>query len=147
MNLAVKSAMLVVLTATWCLGLAADGDQSVTDLKAKAESAKIADQPKLFLEIARRQLEATEKAYAAGETKQAEALLKDVSTFAEKAGGAATKSGKQLKHIEIEVRKMSRRLSNTERALTVEERPPVQDAIDKLEHVRTEMLTTMFSKN
>ena len=59
MNLAVKSAMLVVLAATWCLGSAAGGDQSVTDLKAKAESAKVADQPKLFLEIARRQLEAT----------------------------------------------------------------------------------------
>jgi hypothetical protein len=67
-----------------------------------------------------------------------------VATFSEKARDAASKSGKKLKPTEIAVRKMAHKLRDMKRTLSFEDQAPVQDAIDRLEHVRTDLLTRMF---
>lgn len=120
--------------------------ESLDELKAKLKSAKLSDQPKLCLEIAHQQLDAMEKAYQAGQTEQARGLLQDVVNYAQQAGDAARKSRKHIKKTEIEVRKMSRRLQDLKLTLDVDSRPPVQDAVNHLEHIRTQLLMQMFSE-
>ena len=120
--------------------------ETLEELKAKLSSAKLSDQPKLCLEIAQQQLDATQKAYQASQTQQAQSLLQEVVNYAQKAGDAARKSRKHIKKTEIEVRKMSRRLQDLKPTVDLDSRQPVQDAINRLEHIRTQLLMQMFSE-
>ncbi|HEY6937426.1 MAG TPA: hypothetical protein VI424_09760 [Terriglobales bacterium] len=138
-------AVAILLLAAVSLPLRAR-QETVDELKTKLASTKESDQPKLCLEIARLQLDASEKAYQASQVPQAQALLKDVVDYAQKAGDAARQSRKHIKKTEIEVRKMSRRLQDLKPAVDLDSRPPVQDAINRLEHIRTQLLMQMFSE-
>jgi hypothetical protein len=119
---------------------------TLEELKAKLSSAKLSDQPKLCLEIAQQQLDASEKAYQASQTQQAQSLLQEVVNYSQKAGDAARQSRKHIKKTEIEVRKMSRRLQDLKPTVDLDSRQPVQDAINRLEHIRTQLLMQMFSE-
>lgn len=136
---------MAVLVLLACSPGALGRGDTVQELEAKLASAKLSDQPKLCLEIARRQLDAMEKAYKAGQTAQAQTFLHDVVEYSQQAGDAARKSRKHIKKTEIEVRKMSRRLQDFKVTLDVDSRPPVQDAINHLERIRTQLLNKMFS--
>src|SRR6185437_493000 len=140
-------AVLLVLTVVaWSLpGFARR--ETVEDLKAKLSTAKVSDQPKICLEIAHRQLDAMQKAYSAGELPRGQKLLQEVVEYSQQAGDAARKSRKQIKKTEIEVRKMSLRLQDLKPTLDVDSRSPVQDAINHLEHIRTQLLMQMFSEH
>ncbi|HKW25903.1 MAG TPA: hypothetical protein VJN48_08970 [Terriglobales bacterium] len=138
-------ALAVLLLAAVSLPLCAR-QETVDELKAKLASTKEPDQPKLCVEIAQLQLDASEKAYQAGQVTQAQALLNEVVDYAQKAGDAARQSRKHIKKTEIEVRKMSRRLQDLKPTVDVDSRQPVQDAINRLEHIRTQLLMQMFSE-
>jgi hypothetical protein len=138
-------AVAILLLATVSLPLQAR-QETVDELKTRLGSTKESDQPKLCLEIARLQLDASEKAYQASQVPQAQVLLKDVVDYAQKAGDAARQSRKHIKKTEIEVRKMSRRLQDLKPAVDLDSRQPVQDAINRLEHIRTQLLMQMFSE-
>ena len=138
-------AVIILLVAVVSLPLVAR-QETVDELKAKLGSAKESDQPKLCLEIARLQLDASEKAYQASQLPQAQALLNDVVDYSQKAGDAARQSHKHIKKTEIEVRKMSRRLQDLKPTVDIDSRQPVQDAINRLEHIRTQLLMQMFSE-
>ena len=139
-------AVAVLLVAVVSLPLLAR-QETVDELKAKLGSAKESDQPRLCLEIARLQLDASEKAYQASQLPQAQELLKDVVDYSQKAGDAARESHKHIKKTEIEVRKMSRRLQDLKPTVDIDSRQPVQDAINRLEHIRTQLLMQMFSEH
>ena len=145
MKRAGKTGLAIVLLLV-CSLTALAREETVQELKAQAESANASDRAKLALEIARRQLDAADKAYTAGQVPEAQTLLADVVTYAQKAGDAARKARKHIKRTEIEVRKMSRRLQEIKPNLEIDNREPVQDAINHLEHVRTELLMDMFSE-
>lgn len=136
---------IAVLVLLACSPAALARHETVEELKAKLAAAKPSDQPKLCLEIARRQLDAMDKAYQAGQVPQAQTFLHDVVEYAQQAGDAALKTRKHIKKTEIEVRKMSRRLQDFKITLDVDSRPPVQDAINHLERIRTQLLNKMFS--
>ena len=138
-------AVAILLLAAVSLPLRAR-QETVDELKTKLASTKESDQPKLCLEIARLQLDASEKAYQASQVPQAQELLKDVVDYAQKAGDAARQSRKHIKKTEIEVRKMSRRLQDLKPTVDLDSRPPVQDAINRLEHIRSQLLMQMFSE-
>ena len=138
-------ALAVLLLAAVSLPLPAR-QETVDELKAKLASTKASDQPKLCVEIARLQLDASEKAYQAGQVTQAQALLNEVVDYSQKAGDAARQSRKHIKKTEIEVRKMSRRLQDLKPTVDLDSRQPVQDAINRLEHIRTQLLMQMFSE-
>ncbi len=142
-----SQAAVAVLLFLACAPPALSRHETVDELKAKLASAKESDQPKLCLEIARLQLDATEDAYKASQLPQAQALLEDVVDFAQKAGDAARQSHKHIKKTEIEVRKMSRRLQDLKPTVDVDNRQPVQDAVNHLEHIRTQLLMQMFSEH
>lgn len=136
---------MAILLLLACSPAALARHETLDELKAKLASAPLPDQPKLCLEIARRQFAAMDKAYQAGQIAQAQALLRDVVGYAKQAGEAALKSRKHVKKTEIGVRKMSRRLQDLRITLDVDNRPPVQDAINRLEEIRSQLLNKMFS--
>ena len=54
--------------------------------------------------------------------------------------------GKRLKDTEIAVRKMAEKFRDVKRTLPFEDQAPVQQAIDSLEKMRTDLLAVMFGK-
>jgi len=138
-------AMTAVLLAS-SLAAFASKPETLQDLIARAESARVDDRPGLYIEIADRQLKSADEFYTAGKVDYARTAVNDVVTYSEKAHDAATQSGKKLKNVEIAFRKMAGRLRDIKRGLNFEDQPPVQAAADRLENLRTDLLSRMFGK-
>src|SRR5689334_3610535 len=111
-------------------------DESVPELKARADAAKPEDRPKLCVEVAQRQLKTADKLFEDGNTNEAIAAVNDVVNYSERAADAAVQTGKKLKHTEIAVRKMAERLRDMKRTLSFEDQPAVQDAAEHMEKLR-----------
>ena len=137
-------ALVVILILASSLPAFARDRETIEQLKARVESASLKDRVSLALQVAERQTDAADKLYAEDKTDEARAAIQDVVTYAEKACDAATQSGKRLKDAEITVRKIAHKLSDIKRSVDFEQQAPVQDAIDHLEKVRTQLLSKMF---
>jgi hypothetical protein len=131
----------ILITSLLALGKKED---SLEELKARLTNASADQQISLGLEIAQRQLKSADKLYTDGNAEQARSAVSDVVRYSEKAGEAATQSGKKLKQAEISVRKMAHKLLEIKRSVNFEDQQPLQDAADRLEHVRSELLSRMF---
>src|SRR5436305_13316464 len=140
--------LVALLTFVLVSSFAADPlkDESVEQLIARVESARAEDQPHLYIEIARKEVEAAGKSYKAGENDAARKSVDEVVTYSAKASDAASHTGKKLKDTEIALRKMAEKLRDLKRGLAYEDQAPVQAAADKLEQMRTELLSRMFGK-
>ena len=134
--------MAAVLLVT-CLAFAAK-QETLQELMTRCDSAKVEDRPALCAEIAERQLKSADELYTAGKVDEARSALKDVVTFSEKAHDAAIQSGKRVKNTEIEFRKMAAKLRDIKRTVNFDDQEPIQAAADRLEALRTELLTHMF---
>jgi soluble cytochrome b562 len=137
-----QSTVAVVLLAT-CLAFAFR-QETLQALMARCDSAKVDDRPALCLEIAERQLKSADELYTAGKVDEARSALKDVVTYSEKAHDASIQSGKRVKNTEIEFRKMAAKLRDIKRSVNFDDQAPVQAAADRLESLRTDLLTHMF---
>jgi hypothetical protein len=139
--------MAVLALVMFCLtGASADSEATIEALKARLSSASVGDRPHLCLQIAQQQLVLTDKQYAAGENEKARASLADVAGFAESARDYSIQSRKHQKQTEISVRTMVRKLGDIKHAVPRDEQPEVQNAIDRLERVRDDLLLAMFPK-
>ncbi len=137
------AAMFLVIAVV--LGaVASDNKDTVEQLKARAQSEKGKHLIELSVEIADRQLKTTDEAYAAGNVDQAQAALADVVEYGVRAARESTNTGKRMKQTEIALRKISDRLGEISRSVDVDSRPPVKDAIQKLEAARNDLLFRMF---
>jgi hypothetical protein len=134
-----------VLLATSFLAFAYK-TETLQELIAREQSARVEDRPTLCLEIAERQLKSADELYTAGKIDDAQAALKDIVTYSEKAHDAAIQSGKKVKNAEISFRKMAAKLRDIKRSLNFDDQAPVQAAADRLESLRTDLLTHMFGK-
>jgi hypothetical protein len=141
----IRIIILAVLFASSLIAFARK-EEPLAELIARAESSKLEDRPHLYTEIARRQVKAADQLYSEGKAEEGRAAVSDVVLYSDKARDAATQSGKKLKDTEIAVRKMVARLRDIKRTLAFENQAPVQEAIDHLEQVRTELLSKMFGK-
>jgi len=119
-------------------------DETIDQLKARVESAAPKERVSLALRVAELQTSAADKLYADGKNDEARAAVKDVVSYTEKAGDAATQSGKKLKDAEITVRKIAHKLADMKRTVDFDNQVPLQDAIDHLERIRTQLLAKMF---
>jgi hypothetical protein len=138
---------LIPAVVMLCMSIAAAmprKDATVEELKARLSSAGRGERPQLCLEIAEKQLDAADKLYAAVETEKAQAAITDVTEFAEKARDYAVQTNKHQKQTEISVRKMIRKIEDIKRTVSREEQGPLQSAVDRLQHVRTDLLLSMF---
>src|SRR5271169_6151708 len=143
MRLAIILAAILLATSVWAL---AYKTETMQELIARADAARIEDRPALYTEIAERQLKSADELYTAGKVDDAQAALKDVVTYSEKAHDASIQSGKRLKNTEIDFRKMAAKLRDIKRSLNFDDQAPVQAAADRLESLRTDLLSHMFSK-
>ncbi|MGA2355655.1 MAG: hypothetical protein ABSG02_14260 [Terriglobales bacterium] len=122
-------------------------EETLDEMKARFESARVEDRPELGIRIARQQLRNADQLYNNGPVEQARAAVDDIVSYSEKARDAALQSNKRLKNVEIDVRKIADKLRDIKRTLAFEDQPPVEQAIARLEDVRTTLLQAMFAKD
>lgn len=134
----------LVLGLAMALPAAADKKDTLEQLKARAESAEGKRQIELLVEIAERQLKATDDAYSAGDTEKAQAAMTDVIDFGVRAAKEATHTGKRMKQTEIALRKIADRLDDIRKSVELDSRPPIVEAVRKLEAARNDLLFRMF---
>src|SRR5579864_3739201 len=134
-----------VLLVTSLLGFASK-PETLQGLICKAQSARVEDRPTLYVEIAERQLKSADELYTTGKVDDARAEVQDVVTYSEKAHDAAIQSGKKVKNTEIGFRKMAVKLRDIKRSLNFDDQAPVEAAADRLEALRTDLLSHMFAK-
>jgi len=140
-----QTTIAAILLSTSVLA-AAYKTETLQELMARAQSARVEDLPALCVEIAERQLKSADDLYTAGKVDDAQTALKDVVTYSEKAHDAAMQSGKKVKNTEIAFRKMAAKLRDIKRSLNFDDQASVQAAADRLESLRTDLLSHMFSK-
>ena len=145
-RLALRRLAFIILLLALAFAYGAAKHETVDELKARFASAHPEDRPDLGIQIAQRQLRSADKFYTDGNVEQARAAVDDVVSYSEKARDAAAQTGKHLKNIEIDVRKMAEKLRDIKRTLAFEDQPPVDQAIRRLEDVRTTLLKEMFAK-
>jgi hypothetical protein len=137
------SFFFLLLAFAWAF---AAKEETVDELKTRFANARPEDRPELGIRIAQHQLRNADKLYIEGKVEQAREAVDDIVTYAEKARDAATQTQKHLKNVEIDARKIADKLRDIKRTLAVEDQPPVDLAIRRLEDVRTALLKEMFAK-
>jgi len=141
-----RSAMVAALLAVFVASLVAAKEQTLEELKARVSSTSVGDRPQLCLQIAERQLDDADKLYTAFDSEKAQLALTDVVTFSELARDYSLQSRKHQKQTEIAVRKMTRKLNDLKHVVSRDEQVAVQNAIDRLQRVRDDLLLAMFPK-
>ena len=137
--------ILALLVAASLTAFAAR-DESMDELIARAESAQPDDRPALYLQIAHLKAEAADKLYGDGKADAGKAALKDVVAYSKKATDAAITTGRKLKNVEITLRKMAEKFRDIKRTVAFDDQPPLQQTVDELEKMRTDLLSAMFGK-
>jgi hypothetical protein len=137
---------LVGIVLLLCTALLASKNETLQQLVARAETAKPQERASLYLEAAQRQLNSADQLYTEGKVDQAQSAVEDVVKFCNNAAQATTQTHKKLTSTEIAIRKMSQKLREIKRTLSFDDQPAVQDAADKLEKLRSDLLATMFQK-
>ncbi|HXZ80777.1 MAG TPA: hypothetical protein VEG30_12655 [Terriglobales bacterium] len=120
--------------------------QSLEEMKARAEAAGGTKQIELYADLARKALEVADQEYTSGNVAQGQAHFFDSATYAEKASEEARQSGKRLKQTEISLRKLAEKMQEIKRSLSVEDRSPIEPAIQRVEQARNKLLERMFGK-
>ena len=138
-------ALCLFLSALPAIAVTKD-EPSVDDLKARVASASVGDRAKLCIQIARRQLDESDKQYAASDIEKAQASLTDVVAYAELARDYSIQSHKHEKDTEIAARAMARKLNGILHSLPQQDQPAVKDALQRIEKVRDDLLLAMFPK-
>ena len=128
-------------------GPAPANDETLEQLKSRVQNAPPQDRPRPCIRIAERQLRNADKLYKAGDVEHARAAVDEIVTYSEQARDSAVETNKHLKHVEITVRKIAERLRDIKRILAIEDQPPIDQAVQRLEEVRTSLLQRMFSKD
>ncbi|HEV7220132.1 MAG TPA: hypothetical protein VGN39_14770, partial [Terriglobales bacterium] len=118
MHLRITIGILLVAMSVPSLGAKADQDDEVSHLINRAQTAPIGQQPGLYTNIAERELKLADQLYSEDNVEKARAAVADVVTYSDKASEAAIQTGKDLKHTEIAMRKMSFKLRDMEHKLT-----------------------------
>jgi len=137
------SVVLPALALTLC---AAAKDEPVGELKSRVASVRAEDRPGICIQIAHQQLLSADKLYNDGHIEEARAAVDDIVIYSEKARDAAAQTRKHQKTVEIAVRKISEKLRDIKRTLAFEDQSHVEQAIKRLEDIRTALLKEMFSK-
>jgi hypothetical protein len=121
-------------------------ESTVEELKARIAAAKPSDKVNLCVQVAEKRLDEADKLYAASDIQKGQEALTDVASFSEQARDYSIQSRKHQKQTEIAMRNMTRRLNNILHILGHDDQAPVQDAINRIERVRDDLLSSMFPK-
>jgi len=141
-----RSLVIWTLVFTVAAGTAVARDETLDELKSRAQNTLPQDRPKLCVQIAELQLRNADKLYRDGDVEHARAAVVDIVNYSEQARASAVETKKRLKNVEIAVRKIAERLRDIKRTLPYEEQPAIEHAVQRLEEIRTSLLKQMFSK-
>lgn len=139
----------------WCVAVllaavfptqSAGKESSIEELKARLSGASIPERPSLCIQIAEMHLGFADRFYSAGDSEKAQAALTDVVAYSELARDYSIQSRKHEKQSEIATRKMIRKLTDLKHTVTFAEQKPIQDAIERLDKIRDDLLAAMFPK-
>ena len=136
-----KKAVQVVLLILTLGMFAAAKDESLDALKARALRD---NQPRLYAEVVRRQIEVANGYYNSGEVEKAQAAIAEIVDLTGKCIEAAQKNHSQLKDTELALYKAGRRLDDVRKSLNFDDQPPVQAAVERIEKARRDHLQLMF---
>ena len=139
--------IIFVIMATVVASFGSTKELSIEQMKARLPNAKPDELASLSVQIAEHQVENADKLYAGGKSEEAAAAIHEVVEYSEKAREAAEKTGHRLKNIEIAVRRMTHRLNDIKRSLPFDDQAAVQEAMEHLEKIDTDLLNRMFGKN
>lgn len=120
--------------------------ESLDDLRARADDAQGAEQAKLCVEYAHRELEHANDLYTKGDVDNGLSAVRSVMEYVRKGTSAATSSGKRLKQTEIELRKLEKRMGDIAESLNLDDRPPLLKSVDEIDQLRARLLIAMFGK-
>ena len=138
--------VLIVVGAALAAYALPVADPGIEAMKARVSLASIGERPHLCVQIAEHQLAEADKFYTASDVDQAQTKLTDVVAYSELARDYSIQSHKYQKQTEIAVRVMTRKLTEVMHALGHDDQAPVQDAINRLQRVRDDLLASMFKK-
>jgi predicted DNA-binding helix-hairpin-helix protein len=141
-----KRMLAVLIVASLSLALRADTQETIASLKARADAAQGKQQVEVCTEVAQWQAKTLDTAYTDGNIQQAQTALADVVNYGVKAAKAAVETRKRMKQTEIALRRIGERLETIRKTLDLDDRPPVADAVQKLEAARSDLLAAMFRK-
>lgn len=142
-----KAVVIIAILFPAILMVWAKKEETLEELKARAaQTSNLEERAGVCVRIAEEQVKAADKLFTEGKAEEGQSALNDVISYSEKARDAATQSGKKLKPTEIAVRKMARKLHDIKRTVSFDEQAPIQEAIDHLERVRTDLLARMFGR-
>jgi hypothetical protein len=122
------------------------GQRNLETLKIEADHAEGGHQAKLCAQVAQQLVSVVDQQFTQGNSEQAQATVREVLKYAQKARDAAVKSRDQMKQTEIRLRSTQRQLEGLKRTLALEDRPPLDDVEKKIEQFRQDLLDAMFSK-
>jgi hypothetical protein len=147
-RLAISILLLAFAAHAWAESQSNDQSKNETadQLQSRIDAARPEERPALCTQAAQAQLRKADTLYTEGKPDEARAAVADVVTYSQKASDAAIQSRKHMKNVEIAARKMAARLRDIKRTLNFEDQPPVEQAIQNLEDVRTALLKEMFKK-
>jgi hypothetical protein len=128
------------------LGQSKNKDQIAPEIQSRVDAARPEDRPVIYVQAAQSLLRLADTLYTEGRTDDARAAIGDVVIYSQKASDAAIQSRKHMKNVEIALRKMAAKLRDIKRTLNFEDQPPVEQAIQSLEDLRTALLKEMFKK-
>lgn len=119
--------------------------ETIEQLEARAAAAEPGKQSKLYLELSEREVQQADQEYNSN-VEQAKSFMEKAIESAEKAADASVQTGKNLKQVEIGLRKLSKRLEDLSRSWAVEDRAPIKAAIQTIDAARSKLLDRMFKK-
>jgi hypothetical protein len=129
-----------------CITLARAGQQTAPDLKTKADAAQGSERIGLSLDYAHHELEHANTLYTEGDIEKAEAAMSEVMTYSQRAADTAMQTNKRLKQTEIDLRKLQHRMHDIGQSLSIDDRPPVEKAVQEMEQLRANLLAKMFGE-
>ena len=138
--------LLILVFAALSFGPALANEPTVEELKAKAEAARGDQAAELYAELTQKLIEVANQQFTEGAPTQGHTTIKEAVEAAEKARAAAAGShSRRVKKTEIALRKAARRLDEVRRSLAFEDRPPVEEAVNRIEQLRMQILNQMFA--
>lgn len=149
LRLCVSASKLLVVAILSC-GLASARQEKAAPAdpfaprRTEAQAAHEGHRAKLFVDLARDEMEAADKAFTDGNVELGQKLAANAGSDADEAGKAAVDSGKRLKDTEIDLRKLQFRTRDIGASLSFEDRPPMEKIVQRIEAMREAILNRLF---
>lgn len=139
-----QAAAILIFLILGSMLVGARQQETLEQLMARADAARPEQQPDLCTQVAERELKLAVEVFKANKLEEGRAAVQELVKYSDKAHSASIHSGKRIKHTEIKIRQFATRLRDVKLDVGADDQSTIQEAIDRLETFRTELLRSMF---